>query len=39
MFLYFRRFIVSLDCGFSWFAVAETELRLLREGIESSTAA
>jgi len=35
----FPKVIVRLDCGFSRFAVAETELRLLREGIKSSSAA
>jgi hypothetical protein len=28
---------VCLDCGFSGFAVAETQLQLLREGIKSSS--
>jgi len=35
----FPKVIVCLDCGLSQFAVAETELRLLREGIKSSSAA
>jgi len=35
----FPKVIVRLDCGFSRFAVAETELRLLREGIKPESAA
>jgi hypothetical protein len=34
----FTRVLVCLDCGSSGFAVAETELLLLREGINSSAA-
>jgi hypothetical protein len=35
----FPKILVCLDCGFSGFAVAEKDLRLLREGIKSSYAA
>jgi hypothetical protein len=35
----YPKVIVCMDCGSSGFAVTETELRLLREGIKSSSAA
>jgi len=35
----FPKILVCLDCGFSGIVIAENDLRLLREGIKSSSAA